>query len=161
MIRKATEHDKEQVVNLFCENIKKQKSYISHGEIQMGIALDTGILAENYSLLWKEYLDAQMNEFKDTVLVSEENGTVNGFIIGEIAKDRNECFGVICDIVVDQSCRNMGVGVLLLESLISTYQSKGVTDYYLESGINNHEAHQFFEKMGFGKVSVIYRRKDT
>ncbi len=160
MIRQAKEDDKEQIVKLFSENIVSQKSYISHGEIQMGIALDVGILSENHTILWRAYLDAQMKDFANTIVVYEKNNTIEGFIIGEISKDRNEFFGVICDVVVSNDLRHKGIGALLLNSLIKIFRSKGICEYYLESGINNHEAHEFFENKGFSKVSVIYRRRD-
>lgn len=160
MIRQARNSDKEQIINLFCENIKVQTSYISHGEIQMGLALNTELLSKNHIELWGAYLNSQMKQFEETVLVHEENETINGFIIGEIANDRSNDFGVICDIVVDNSMRNKGIGALLLNSLLAIYKSKGIYDFYLESGIKNHEAHQFFENKGFSKVSVIYRRND-
>lgn len=157
MIRKAQNKDKEQIVNIFCSNIDKQRSYISHGEIQMGIATDSENLSNDYIEKWSRYLDAQMDKFSETVFVYEQDGTVEGFIIGEIDSDRDEKFGVICDLVVKPDIRNKGVGSRLLDFLLNRFSELKVNDFYLESGVNNHEAHEFFKKKGFEKVSSIFR----
>lgn len=156
MIRKAIEKDKIQIVELFCSNIKEQTSYISHGEIQMGIALDTENLADDFIEKWKAYLDNQMLQFGDTVLIYEQDADIKGFIIGEIDCDRADDYGVICDLVVNPSSRNMGIGDALINTILDIFYSKNVVDIYLESGINNHTAHAFFEKKGFKKVSSIF-----
>lgn len=157
MIREVIESDHDQIVKLFCENIRHESSYISHGEIQMGIAVDSENLANSFEAKWAEYLTSQMKEFRETILVYEHNKRIEGFIIGEIDQDRDKEFGVICDLVVSEQFRNKGAGSGLLDTLLKIYKKKGITDFYLESGINNHSAHNFFEKRGFKKISSIFR----
>lgn len=157
MIRKVTEKDKPQMVELFCDNIKMQPSYISHGEIQMGIAINSDELSDQYVERWAAYLDAQMNEFTDTIFVFEQEGLIHGFIIGEIDSDRADDFGVICDLVVSDQKRKAGIGSQLLDKLFDVYKEMGIRDVYLESGIHNHDAHHFFENKGFKKTSSIFR----
>lgn len=157
MIRKATDKDKPQMVELFCNNIKMQPSYISHGEIQMGIAINSDELSDQYVDRWTVYLNAQMNEFEDTIFVFEQDGVIHGFILGEIDRDRADDFGVICDLVVTDQMRKMGLGSQLLDKLFEVYKDMGIKDVYLESGINNHDAHHFFKNKGFKKISSIFR----
>lgn len=159
MIRVVEKSDQHQMVQLFCENIKRELSYISHGEIQMGIALNEDHLAPNFEELWTKYLAAQIGRFKDTILVYEHNKLVEGFIIGEIDQDRNDRFGVVCDLIVNSTQRKKGIGSQLLNALLEIYKSKGIKDFYLESGVNNHAAHVFFEKRGFKKVSSVFRKE--
>lgn len=46
-----------------------------------------------------------------------------------------------------------------LNQAISQLKAKGIDSIYLESGINNHQAHSFFEKFGFKHISNIFRMK--
>ena len=93
-IRPYAPQDRQKLCDLFAELIENHKEYISHGELQMGIATDRGELAPDFRNAWLRYLDRQ-----------------------------------------------------------------GVADCYLESGVDNHSAHRFFEKFGFGQVSCIFRAK--
>lgn len=157
MIRTVRESDKEKIVDIFCDNIYEQRSYISHGEIQMGIATDSKNLSDQYKYKWRKYLDAQIDEFPETILVYEQEGTIKGFIIGEIDTDRDEEFGVICDLVVLSESRNKKIGSRLLNALLNKFSDSGIKDYYLESGVDNKDAHAFFENKGFEKISSIFR----
>lgn len=158
MIRLAKLNDIECIVNLFVETIKNQKSYISHGEIQMGIATEAKTLSDNFIIKWKDYLKDQLKENGDNIFVFEDNNEIIGFIIGSIDRDRDVDFGVICDIVVHNNYRKKGIGNDLLKNLLDHFNKKGIKDIYLESGVNNHDAHCFFEKRGFLQISHIYHR---
>ncbi len=46
----------------------------------------------------------------------------------------------------------------LLNAAIKWFKDRGIVSLYLESGKDNHSAHAFFEKRGFGMVSNIYSR---
>ena len=37
------------------------------------------------------------------------------------------------------------------------FKSKNIKDIYLESGLDNHSAHKFFERNGFKPVSQIFK----
>ena len=45
----------------------------------------------------------------------------------------------------------------LMENAIAWLHSMGVTEVYLESGLHNHAAHEYFMRRGFRKVSEIYK----
>lgn len=49
-----------QLCEFFSRIIESHKAYISHGELQMGIALDSNELAPNYKEMWLNYLDRQV-----------------------------------------------------------------------------------------------------
>lgn len=49
-----------QLCEFFSRIIESHKAYISHGELQMGIALDSNELAPNYKEIWLKYLDRQV-----------------------------------------------------------------------------------------------------
>lgn len=51
-----------QLCEFFSRIIESHKAYISHGELQMGIALDSNELAPNYKEMWLNYLDRQVEK---------------------------------------------------------------------------------------------------
>lgn len=75
----------------------------------------------------------------------------------EITEDGAKPFGVICDVLVDESSRGAGTGSRLLETALEWLRGRGIGDVYLESGKNNTAAHEFFMHRGFVHVSDIFR----
>lgn len=56
-----------QLCEFFSRIIESHKAYISHGELQMGIALDSNELAPNYKEMWLNYLDRQVENPDNTL----------------------------------------------------------------------------------------------
>ena len=76
-----------------------------------------------------------------------------------ITNDGARPYGVIFDLSVDPAYRGKRIGQELLQRATESFRDKGIQDCYLESGVNNHSAHQFFEHHGFKQVSDIFRLK--
>ena len=148
-----------QLCEFFSRIIESHKAYISHGELQMGIALDSNELAPNYKEMWLNYLDRQVENPDNTLLLYLENGTIIGFVLFGITNDGARPYGVIFDLSVDPAYRGKRIRQELLQKATESFRDKGIQDCYLESGVNNHSAHQFFEHHGFKQVSDIFRLK--
>jgi len=157
MYRDATINDIEKLSGIFWSNLTSNPDYISHGELQMGIASDIDTPAADGLYKWKLYITDKILGEKSSVIVYEEDNDITGFIVLEIDSDGDKPFGVICDLLVSSGSRGKGVGRILLEKGIQWLQTEQVIDFYLESGKNNHPAHDFFEKMGFKMVSYIFK----
>jgi len=156
-LRRAEISDADNLTQLFIGNLKQQPGYISHGEMQMGVGTIDGKVTSDASELWKKYIVKKMeNEEESNVFVYEDGGKIIGFTVVEINDDGNDSFGVICDLYILPENRTKGLGSTLFDKGISWLKDKGMTEFYLESGKSNHEAHNFFEKRGFTKVSHIY-----
>ena len=67
------------------------------------------------------------------------------------------CLYVAFQAAIVAAYRTGGIGTALLDAAISWLRSKGIKDIYLESGQNNHSAHEYFIRRGFRKVSEIYK----
>lgn len=66
--------------------------------------------------------------------------------------------GYICDLVVDQEHRGLGVGTALVEKAVQIAQQRGCRRVELDSGFHRTEAHRFYEKRGFEKRAFLFSR---
>ena len=154
------------LARLFIGHISAHPEYISHGEIQMGVGigeLKDGTFvtrpAPDAREKWTKYILGHIgNESLSRVWkLLDEAGEIMGFCVAEIQEDGDEPFGIICDVLVREDFRGHGAGDALIRTAIDWLRSREVSGIYLESGLNNHAAHRFFEKRGFIHVSEIYK----
>lgn len=157
MIVKAKVSDIGRLSALFWEHINADSSYISHSEIQMGVAVDGGTPAPEGPQKWTQYLSAMIEGESSSVFIYEQDGQARGFVVLDVNRGLGAPWGMVCDLLVDRDLRGCGIGVQLLEYGVEWLRSKGAADIYLESGIRNHSAHEFFERKGFAPVSMMFR----
>lgn len=150
---------RDELANFFISIISNYSDYISHGELQMGIAINDSQLAPNAKELWLEYLDRQSSNPDISIALAIENNEVVGFIIAGIESDGAQPYGMIYDLSVDPTKRKLGIGSQLMSHGIQHIKEMGAEDCYLESGLHNHSAHDFFKRYGFTAVSKIFKTK--
>lgn len=165
-IVKASEEDVQALADLFLGHINSHREYISHGEIQMGVGqgrfVDGELVAgpaPDAEKMWKKYITANILDSGGALVCKavSGDGSILGFVVAEIQEDGAEPFGMLCDLLVKEGCRTSGTGTALLEHALGWFSSKGISDIYLESGLHNHAAHEYFRRRGFVKVSEIFR----
>lgn len=163
-IKPATVSDKEALADLFYAHLSENVEYISHGEMQMGIG-HLVFNGEEYvpqldadtRHLWLTYIEEHMTDEGMAVYKAEDSaGALLGFCVMETDSDGGAPFGVLCDILVNAEARGHGVGGCLFSAAEDWFKSRNLKDVYLESGKNNHNAHNFFIRRGFMKVSEVY-----
>lgn len=163
-IKPATVSDKEALADLFYAHLSENVEYISHGEMQMGIGhlVFNGKeyvpqLDADTRHLWLTYIEEHMTAEGMAVYKAEDStGALLGFCVLETDSDGGAPFGVLCDILVNAEVRGCGVGSRLFSAAEDWFKSRNLKDVYLESGKNNHNAHNFFIRRGFMKVSEVY-----
>ena len=71
----------------------------------------------------------------------------------------NEDYLAYCNEVraLKEEYRGQGIGGCLLDTAISWLRENGIDNIFLESGKENHNAHEFFKSKGFGKISEVYK----
>ena len=160
--------DEQALCDIFLKHISTHTEYISHGEIQMGVGegrfedgkFMTGVSpqARHY---WMKYIHGNITDSDGAVVnkAVSDGGEILGFCVGEIMEDGADPFGMVCDVLVKESSRSGGIGTALLNSVLEWFREKGICDVYLESGLANHSAHEYFMRRGFVKVSEIYKLK--
>lgn len=163
-IKPATVSDKEALADLFYAHLSENVEYISHGEMQMGIGhlVFNGKeyvpqLDADTRHLWLTYIEEHMTAEGMSVYKAEDStGALLGFCVMETDSDGGAPFGVLCDILVNAEARGQGVGSRLFSAAEDWFKRRNLKDVYLESGKNNHNAHNFFIRRGFMKVSEVY-----
>ena len=158
--------DEVTLCEMFLSHLNDHTEYISHGEIQMGVGdghFEDGMLvtspSPNALHFWMKYIHNNITDLEGALVLKavSSDGEVVAFCVTEIQEDGADPYGMVCDLLVKDSCRGVGVGTALLGSALQWLRSKGITDVYLESGLNNHAAHEYFRRRGFVKVSEIYK----
>lgn len=164
VIAPATIQDKDALADLFYAHLSENVEYISHGEMQMGIG-HLVFNGEEYvpqldadsRHLWLTYIEEHMTTEGTAVFKAEDaSGKLLGFCVLETDSDGGAPFGVLCDILVNADARGRGVGGRLFAAAEDWFRQRDLKDVYLESGKNNHNAHEFFMRRGFMKVSEVY-----
>ena len=165
-ILRASVEDENMLCDMFLKHISSHAEYISHGEIQMGVGeghFEEGVLVASLAAdareAWMRYIHADLTSPSDAAVYKavDSSGEIAGFCVAEIQEDGAAPFGMVCDVLVDENVRGSGVGTALLEEALGWFKEMRVKDVYLESGLNNHSAHEYFRRRGFVKVSEIYK----
>ena len=163
MFVKATLKDTNALCDLFLKTLREHKSYISHGEMQMGVALSNDEISDDAEKKWTYYIRKKINnrstKYPSVVLKYLDEGKIVAFGVFEVSADGDKPFGIIGDMVVLRKYRGSGLGKKLLDEGLQWFAAMGIDDIYLESGLHNESAHRFFEKNGFERVSYIFKLK--
>ena len=100
-----------------------------------------------------ETLKGNFDRIKDlpeyAVLVAKEGDKVLGSAIGIICVALDTPFLVVENVVVDESCRGMGIGRKIFEVLDVFALENGCGYAMLASSGFRHGAHRFYEAIGF------------
>ena len=108
----------------------------------------------------KEHLIKQLKGDSCDVLVARENGntvaTVTIYYIEVAARARPYAF--LEGLVVDKNARGKGIGTALFEKCIELARQKNCYKMIFTSGADRTDAHNFFEKLGFKKWGMEFRK---
>lgn len=156
-IKDAISADIDVLTEIFWDNLLLHPQYISHGEVQMGVATGLNTPACNGKEMWRKYISGKINSEDSHVFICRNyDSSILGFTVLSIEEDGADPFGVICDLLTLPQSRGKGIGGALLDAGREWFRGKGIKSLYLESGKDNHSAHAFFEKRGFRMLSHIY-----
>jgi ribosomal protein S18 acetylase RimI-like enzyme len=140
------------LARFFVDNI--DSSYISHGEIQSGRALDVDCWSPDLQHIVEE-------ELRRCVTPALQNTRVFTAVqanfragLGIVEYFPRERYGILHDIVVSKQLRDNGVGKEMLAWLETQAKSDGLQYLFLESGVKNVSAQRFFERCGYRQTSV-------
>jgi ribosomal protein S18 acetylase RimI-like enzyme len=123
------------------------------------IEIDTKVLGEVRRDYWVTKIIKQAETRPpDGSLVSEIDGKVVGFILGEVSgwefKVPNN-IGWIDTIGIDPDYQNRGIAKVLANALVDNLKSYGVDTIYTLVNWNDWDLLQFFHAMGFSRGDMI------
>lgn len=154
--RWATPEEWEAAARFFAAEIARDDSYVSHGEVQTGLSED--------GRHWVADLEARMVEdFLDpgpdrSVALALRDGRMVGALVALFTRTERVAYLTIEDLVVAPEARSAGVGAALVAFAEEEARARGLTWAFLESGLDNHGAHQFFERKGFRAMSKVFSK---
>lgn len=130
-------------------------AYISHGEIQTGLSLDTESWSADLAGLYAEDF-AELGEDRDLLIARSADGAIAGIAILAWEQSSRRRFAVLEDMVVAPLNRSSGVGRNLIRIVEERVEERGVEWLFLESGLRNERAHKFFEREGFHMTGHVF-----
>jgi GNAT superfamily N-acetyltransferase len=129
-------------------------TYISHGEMQLGRAVDRGHWSPHLAgIVADEIREAAVNtEPHGRRVVTARNGS--GLVALAIVSFESG-YAVLEDLVIARPFRRRGAGEAVLRWIETQAAARNCSRIYLESGAGNDEAHAFFKRQGYEPCSVV------
>jgi len=129
--------------------------YISYGELQCKRAKSPTEWSDNlYKVLLSEFKSA-IKSTKYSLIKVELGSEIIAMALINFDKD----YAILEDGIVKQEYRSKGVGKEMLNYVEAYLKKKGIKKIFLESGIFNMKAHNFFEVNGYKVVSKVFYKK--
>lgn len=132
--------------------------YISHGEIQTGLSEDGARWAENLDDLYLEDF-FELGADRDLLVASDADGVIVGMLVLAWEETSRRRFAVLEDMAVEPALRSAGIGEKLLSRTEARVRERGIEWLFLESGLENHGAHRFFERHEFKPISHVFAKR--
>lgn len=150
---------------LFSSNLTA--AYISHSELQGPRAIAPGKWHPDIARIIREDLAARIGAAEDAPVggqtqlaaILENDDRMVGVFFVTFSRDGAVPYAVLEDMVVEVDARGKGYGSFFMEWINQECLKRGIKRQFLESGIENHDAHHLFEKQGFKQVSVVMMKE--
>jgi GNAT superfamily N-acetyltransferase len=147
-----------ELADFFARNVGPD--YISHAELQGGRALSPTDWRPNL----REVLHAEIEPRLvagspgwdgKSIAIAEQDGVLAALAYVTFAGSAPVPFAIVEDLIVAPATRGRGVGKAMLDWIAAEARTHRIRRLFLESGITNKRAHDFFEREGFHPTSVV------
>jgi GNAT superfamily N-acetyltransferase len=152
--------DANDVAEFFVSNVSP--TYISHTDIQWGRASGIGQwspgLRENIEKL---AIQAKGNECAGSarsgisLAIAMKNHTLVGIGFVTVRLDAACPYAILEDLLVSKSSHGKGIGSSMLNWVRDQCRAGGIRRMFLESNLDNKQAHALFHRLGFQSLSVV------
>jgi GNAT superfamily N-acetyltransferase len=149
----------EELGRFFASNVTPD--YISHAELQGPRALDPQTWVPDLIQTLANEVRQRVEGTKDDatggtpIVVARAQARVVGLALVSFFPRANVPYAIVEDLVVAQAERGRGIGKALLQWILERATRAGCERAFLESGVQNEQAHHFFEQQGFRTCSVV------
>lgn len=151
--------DTPELAALFVRNSKN--NYISHGEIQVGRAIDEKEwIADIKAHMTTEFSEAlQATPFGPSRIIGAKyDGKYIGLALLEYSEYPKGWYATLSDIVVDKQFRHFNIGETMIKWVALHLKEHNISELFAESNLLNETAHNFLNKMGFKTLSKVFRK---
>ena len=146
---------------LFADNLTP--SYISHAELQGPRALDAAtwspdiraILEQELTSRVDQPLDAAAGETTRLLAFGRVGGDFAAVSLVSFSRSAPVAYAEIEDMVVVAGARGGGIGHAFMNWIAEQAKRRAIRRLFLESGLTNTHAHEFFEEIGFHQISMV------
>ena len=136
----------------FVDNIPE--NYVSSGDVAYGRADASFRLALDLrQVIQQELSDIISGNVPNKKVLT---GIVDEHVIGLAIIAINDGTGTLEDLVIDRSARGKGYGKSMLALINEVFRDNAVTTVFLESGVDNNDAHRFFTGQGFKPAGLLF-----
>ena len=150
---------------LFSSNLNAP--YISHSELQGRRAISPGVwspdIAEQIDADVLSRIDNPLDAAADAetslVVAATFHGCPAGVFLITFSRKASVPCCIIEDMIVDPDHRGQGIGSAFMGWINCQCRDRSITRLFLESGIDNEHAHDFFDATGFRKISVVMMKE--
>jgi N-acetylglutamate synthase-like GNAT family acetyltransferase len=154
-IREGKQENIEQYLSIFSEC--RHDAYISHGEVLYGRVTNDFKWADDILVQMKREFASDLHSSDYIVFEILRDDEIIGFAILELCKRKK--VAILDDIMIAKNVQGQGIGAETLRLIEAHLRIRKFGILLLESGIQNKNAHEFFEKNGFTQVSVEYAKR--
>lgn len=134
-------------------------SYISHSELMFGRAISqrewSPTLLDVVKTEFHKRVPWQGGNTTKKIVVGYDGATLVAVALLDFHLNVPIPFAIIEDIAVSREFRDRGLGQRMLDWIFAEARLQRVARVFLESGLDNHAAHHFFERNGFKQVSIV------
>jgi len=95
-------------------------------------------------------------EYKNILLIAEENRKIIGFIWGNFISFGVSPYGYIDDLFVDENYRNQRVASKLIALIKEQFKALSVNAVFTQTGEDNHIARNLYQKEGFNPCQGLW-----
>ena len=105
--------------------------------------------------LAEAYISERILKGESVIFIADDNGTLKGFVQmypSFCSVDAIKIY-ILYDLYVDASCRNSGIGALLMNRASEHAREQGVSRIDLMTAFNNKPGQHLYEKLGYKRES--------
>jgi ribosomal protein S18 acetylase RimI-like enzyme len=154
----ATAAEREAAGRFLAAAVKDDARYISHGEIQCGLSPDGRRWADDLGTLLAEDM-AGIGDDRSVLVARGATAAIVGVAIVFWVATPRVRYAVLEDLAVAPAMRSHGLGERMTDAVAAEARSRGAAWLFLESGRDNHRAHDFFTRHGFTEMSRVFARR--
>lgn len=152
------EAERQEAAAFFARVVSQDASYISHGEIQTALSLDGKTWRPDLDARYRADLSA-LDATRSLAIARDGAELIGAAIVLWETENPEAPYAVLEDIAVEPAARGAGAGQAMVRFIESEAKARGAKWLFLESGLDNHGAHRFFEGAGYAPISKVFAKR--